>query len=484
MRDLLGVTELSSAGDQPPSALLYADFDGPPNADAWRLYQEVGEKIATEVMEGPNRSRFISCDPASEGCLTETIRSFGRKAFRRPLTDDEVERFEALGQTTPPGTPEEVAHTTLLAFLVSPSFLQITETSTEMEGNAIKLSHHEVAARLSFLLWDSIPDEILDAAADSGELGTKEQILEQAVRMIQVRDKTAPVVALAHRHYFGMDDTATLWWKRTHDPERYPLFSEAAMRAFRAEVDAFFEDVAFENGSFKDLFSSPIAHVNQDTAAIYGLAASDYDAEPTRVELDPTERPGVLTRGGFLSSFSNFDATSPMLRGSFISMRLLGVNPGAPLPGVASRPRPPGEYATQRDYVEALTSSAECRGCHAIIDQSGFVLELYDAIGKWQTVDPRGGAINPAARVMFSQDHVKCIGSPLELMKEIVATPKANYLYAQKWVSFATRRLPNANDECIVELIASKLARQDYEILDLLADLTQTDSFRLRVRGN
>jgi hypothetical protein len=120
VRDLLGVTGVASEGGKKPSEVLLADFDGPMLADAWRLYQQVGAAIAAEVMAGPNRSRFISCDPAAAGCLTQTIQTFGRKAFRRPLTAEEVTRFEKLGMTTPAGTPEEVAETTLYSFLVSP----------------------------------------------------------------------------------------------------------------------------------------------------------------------------------------------------------------------------------------------------------------------------------------------------------------------------------------------------------------------------
>jgi hypothetical protein len=483
VRDLLGVTTLASADDKPPSELLYADYEGDANADALRLYQEVGDMIATEVMTGPNRSMFISCDPASAGCLTQTIRTFGRKAFRRPLTDEEVQRFEELGNTTPPGTPEEIAHTTLLAFLVSPSFLHITELATEREGNAIKLSHHEVAARLSFLLWDSIPDDILDAAADNGELGTQDQILDQARRMVLVREKAAPRVTAAHHSYLEIGSAAAHWWTVSHDTAKYPLFSDAVVRAFKAELDSLIEDVAYTGGAFQDLFLSNVGYVNQETAPIYGLDPGDYGAELTRVELDPTERPGLLTRGAFLSSFAHFDSTAPTLRGAFITVKILNLNPGAAHPDAVQRPPPAGEYTTQRAYAEALTSPAECKGCHVYLDPPGFVLEVYDPIGKWQTVDPRGGAIQPAAEVFFRAQERKCIGSPRELMEELSATPSARRRYAESWVSFATRRLPNANDDCDVNAFEAKLSQDEYSILDLFADLTQRDSFRLRVRA-
>lgn len=122
VRDLLGVTSVGTGTTAGlPSTLLYADFAGPMVPDAWRIYQDVGAQIAKAVMASATlKANFISCDPAASGCLAQTIQTFGRKAFRRPLTTDEVTRFQALGQGTPAGTPAEVAEATLLAFLVSP----------------------------------------------------------------------------------------------------------------------------------------------------------------------------------------------------------------------------------------------------------------------------------------------------------------------------------------------------------------------------
>jgi hypothetical protein len=442
-------------------------------------------------MAGSNRVNFIACDPAAAGCLTETIRAFGRKAFRRPLTDAEVARFATLSQATPPGTPDEVAEATLHAFLVSPSFLQITELATEAEGSAFKLSPYEVAARLSFLIWGSVPDDLLNTAADNAELGTKDQILMQAQRMIAVRDKAAPLIAAYHREYLDMNNEDSHWWKVSHDLTRYPLYSDALVPLMQAELDRFFEDLAFGGGSFKDLFLSGVAYVNSATAPLYGLDPTAYGTDLTRVELDAAQRPGFLTRAGFLSSFSHFDATSPILRGAYVTVNILGVNPGAPDPNFFLTPPPDGTFYTERAYVEALTNQPACVGCHApYINPPGFALENYDAIGRWQTLDPRSGgdpglgAIEPTATVTFSDTNVKTIASPLELMQEISQTPLARRIYAEKVVSSATGRLPNPNDACTVELVDMKLASDGYNILGLLADLTQSDSFRLRVREN
>jgi len=164
---------------------------------------------------------------------------------------------------------------------------------------------------------------------------------------------------------------------------------------------------------------------------------------------------------------------------------MLGVNPGAPLPG-ATMMSVSGDFKTQRAYVEALTKPAPCAGCHAIINPPGFVLERYDAIGKLQSLDPRGGAIDAAvttAQVDLGDGNMQSIASPAALMQAIAHTPKARQLYAQAWVAYAFGRDPNGNDRCLVEQLSARLAQPSYGILALAADLSQADSFLRRVRS-
>jgi hypothetical protein len=252
----------------------------------------------------------------------------------------------------------------------------------------------------------------------------------------------------------------------------------------QAELDAFFEEIAYSQGSFKDLFLSNMAFVNQDTAAIYGLDPSAYGEALTPVQLDATQRPGFLTRAGFLSSFANYDATSPILRGAFITVNVIGVNPGAPDDQALQTELPPGNYMTRRQQIEALTSGPECVTCHqSYVNPPGFALENFNAIGAWQTVDPLGGQIDATSTVTFSGDNVKPITTPLEMMQEIANTPVAKNIYAERLVSYAFGRLPNTNDACIVNDLYTKLSTDGYTVLNLFADLTQADSFRLRTVG-
>jgi len=449
----------------------------------WEAYQNAATNIAAEVLAGDLRANFIACDPATDGCLQQTIVDFGRKAFRRPLTDEEVARFMALGATTPPGTPEEVAETTLMAFLISPSFLQINEMNATTEdttaGTYKTLTSYEVATRLALMLWGTVPDADLDAAADANMLTTKEQILAQAERMIALRDKAGHQIGEVHRHYLALDDDAGHWFKVRPDTALYPAYKPEADIAMKAELDMFFEEVAYTQGTFKDIFLSNVAFVNQDTAPLYGVEATG--TELTKVTLDGTTRPGFLTRLGFLSSHIHANSTSPILRGAFIIKNIIGSDQELiPDPDALKTPPPEGTFVTEREYVTALTDKDACRGCHHIyINPPGFVLEGFDAAGAEQTMDPRGGTIDTTADVLFGSD-VKKITTPLELMNEIVSRDFARRGYAERVVSASTGRLPNANDACLVDQLTTSLTQDGYTILDLFADITQADSFRLR----
>ena len=483
IRDLLGVSTLASAPGKKPSDLLYPDSDAPLTADAWRLYQDTAATIAHEVITSSNKTKFSSCDAAAADCLSDTIKAFGRKAFRRPLTETEVTSFLRLADAPSPGTPDEVAEAMLYTFLASPSFIMLPELGSDREDDAIKLTSYEIATRLSFLLWNSVPDGALDDAADNDELETEAQILAQAQRMLKDTRAGAMFTAFG-RAYLGIS-AGSHWLVGTdHDPTAYPTFSPAAVAPLLAEVDAFVEDVTLAGGSFSDLFLGNVGFVNRDTAALYGLDPAPYGSDLTRVTLDAKQRPGVLTRAAFLSAFSHYDVTAPMLRGAFVSINVLGLDPGREPPASHEPPDPPGEYTTERQVVEALTSSsATCTGCHLYVNPAGFVLERYDAVGSWQDVDRRGGAIDGTADVILSNSETKTISSPVELMSALAASEGAQWHFAEQLVAYASGRTPNAMDACIVDKLAENVAKEGYAVRDLFADYTQADSFRLRTVG-
>jgi len=280
-----------------------------------------------------------------------------------------------------------------------------------------------------------------------------------------------------------MNNSGQHWWKIDHDTTKFPLYTTTAKSTFEQEMDSFWAEVAFTNGGFKDLFLSNIAFVNKDNAPIYGVSGSGTTL--TKTTLDATQRPGFMTRAGFLSSYSHFTDTSPILRGAFITVYMVGVNPGPPVAGATMMQAPPGNYTTNRQKTDALVNtSTVCMGCHtAIINPPGYVLENFDAIGKWQTTDQLGGAIDATAMVNFGGGDIEQINNVQQLMQKISTIPAAQASYAQSWVSYGYGRDPNPNDQCVADSINAKLPTDGYTILNVLADLTQTDSFRLRVRA-
>jgi hypothetical protein len=466
--------------------LIANDSTGSLTDVSWNGYLTAAEKIATQVMaNATSKAKFITCDAAQATCLTDTIKAFGRKAYRRPLTDAEVTsfmRFNSLPQTH---TPADVTEAILEAFLASPTFIMVPELAETPEGSAFKLNQFEVAAKLSLLLWNSIPDAELTAAADGNQLGTADQVAMQAKRMLA--DPKAAGVATTFHHIYADVQTGSHWVNVSeHDTTKFPSFKPGSYNAAMQELDAFFAEMVRAGGTFKDLFLSTTAFVTQDTAGIYGLNASSYGAAPTKTDLDATKRPGFLTRVAFLSTFSHFDATSPILRGAFITGRVLAVPTGVPNPAFLGMKPPPADYKTNREATEALTAPATCAGCHAQkVNPPGFVLERYDAVGGWQDTDPLGGPINSTADVTFDGAKFQTISAPADLMTGIAASPNAQRFYAGMWVNFAAGRPSTQNDACVVDQLATNLSTNPtYSIASMMADFAKSDSFRLRTVGN
>jgi hypothetical protein len=489
--DLLGVTAITSNSNQPPSAMLSPDSNGSMNSIMWTGYQNAASAIAAQVMgNATTKAKFMACDPTTNTttCLTNTITTFGRKAFRRPLTQTEITSFLRFNSITPAGTPAVIAQSILNAFLVSPSFIMRPElnqtTATSPSGSGIALNSDEVAARLSFLIWNSIPDATLSTAADNNQLTTKAQILEQAQRLLQ-SSKASGVVSSFSQYYLGIMPSSHWANNTTHDPSLYPAFTASSYAPAMAEISSFFQNVVLNSGTFKDLFLSNVGFVTSDTAALYGLDKTKYTSTASQVALDATTRPGFLTRVGFLSTFSHYDVSSPILRGAFINGRVFGINPGTPDPSFLKATPPAGTYTTERDAIAAMVANQPCLGCHGTyINPPGYVLEHYNSVGTWQDTDQLGGTVNGTADVYFSSTDTKTITSPSQLMTEIGSLPGAQYTFAQQWVAFAANRTANANDACTVNTLSTSLATSSYTLAAMMADYTQADSFSIRTLGN
>lgn len=481
IRDLLGLTQLDAADGASPSSLLPASNVDVISASDWEAYTSVAQAIAEQVV-GDERllANFLPC-PLTDGdaCLAQAITGFGRRAFRRPLSMEEIGSFESVSSASAGSTPSEAAQALLTAFLVAPAFVQRVESSGERdEDGYYQLSSHEVAARLSYVLWDTMPDAELSAQADADALRSDEQIIAQVARMMQSPNFVDGLNAF-HRSYMEMGRGSR--WERGSSEASFFLYSDAALPGLQAETERFFSDVILSGGVFADFFMSDVAFVNNLTAPLYGLSATDYGDELTRVSLP--DRPGFLTRAGFLRAFSNPDSTAPILRGGFITMDVLGVDVGND-PDLPVQPPTPdlAGLQTNRQRVEALTAFPECAGCHEpFLNPPGYVLEAYDAVGAFRSVEVDTGAtIDTAAEVYIDGMQVPVAG-PAEMMAALAESSDARRRYARDWINSITgRRSDSFTDDCAVEELADKLNESDYTITRMLADLALLPQFRMR----
>jgi hypothetical protein len=479
-RDLLGL-------DVQPSSMLAPDTLGSVDQRAWDGFKTAAASLASQVLSTPAaKAKVLPCTTDNATCIQQFITAFGQKAFRRPLTTAEVARFQALytnrATITPAGTFDQAVQLIIRAFLQSPSFLSRAEVSEAApDGNSYALDSWEMASRLSYTLWGTMPDDMLFTAAQAGQLTTQAQVLQQAQRML-MDPKARAKVAEFHQMY-ALQGDATRWSEAAHDPALFPAFKTSMVPALTDEAKKFFDYITFDlKGTFQDLMTKPVAFVNKDLAPIYGLSAASYGTDLTMANLEPTQRAGVFTHAGFLASYSSYNRTSPILRGAFIEKQVLCRQIGAPPDGAVNTPLP-ATGSTNREMVTAQTSGGSCVGCHApVVNPPGFALEAYDSIGTWQTTEKTGGAaIDSTADVAIGSKTVHVTG-PVDLMTQIANSPEGQNCYAQRLVTFAYERSLTNQDVCTVQMLAGKMNTSGYNILALLTDLTQTQTFRYRAK--
>jgi hypothetical protein len=470
-----------------PSSVLAPDSVGAVDERTWQGYKDAAEAVVAQVMgDAAAKSRVFTCTTQDAACMDQVVTEFGQRAFRRPVNADEKARFMALfndaAAITETGTWDEISAVILKSFLMSPSFLMRAETASQTPDatnpNLYPLTSYEVASRLSYMLWDTMPDQALFAAAAANTLTTPAAILAEAQRMLQ-SEKARSKVAAFHQQYMHMG-AGTRWVDVQRDPERYPNFTADMVPMLTESTARFFDSVVFDSqGTFQDLLLLPKAFVNAKLAPLYGLPAANFGTDMTLTDVD-AGRPGVFTQVGFLAVNSAFARTSPILRGAFIQKEVLCTQFGAPPDNAQSAPVPTSG-ATNRENMDAMTAAPDCRGCHhSYINPTGFALEAFDPVGAWQTEElDTGAAINTNAVVLIGEREVSVTG-PSDLMTAIANSPEAQRCYAKKWVQYAYERSATAQDQCTVDQMASKLTAGGYTVLDLITDLTQSESFRIR----
>ena len=355
------------------------------NSVVAQQYMDAAETIAAAVRTDTS---FLPCTPQAgneKACATQFIREFGKKAYRRPLLDDEVAKYEKVYDDARKAYPFAAGVEWItFAMLQSPHFLNRVEFGGTAAAGATfaRPTGYEMASRLSYLLWQSMPDAELFRAADADELSTDAQILAQARRML--------ADPKAHRVYQFFDE-----WLDTdrlpamaRDEQVFPTFNDTLPDLMAQETKAFVEAVLWNgNGSFKELMTAPYSYLNGALAQHYGVTGVTGTAF-TKVAMQG--RAGLLTQGGPISVHDKATRTSIVIRGLKVRTDYLCQTIGAPpadvvtdLPNIA-----PG--LPQRDRLQQHRENALCASCHDKMDPIGIVLDSFDALGRARTTDEGG----------------------------------------------------------------------------------------------
>jgi hypothetical protein len=484
VRDLLGV-------DDDPSDAFLGDtsvkgFSN--NADQLsvtdrlaRDYRRASEQIASTLLADPPRlATLVGCAPGPE-CARTFIDEFGLRAFRRPLEDAERDAFFGIYEAGPgkydSGTDfEQGIALTVEAFLQSPSFLYRVELSTPAEGSdLVALSSFEIASRLSYMMWNSMPDDELLAAAAAGELDTPEGI-EQHARRLLADGRAADPVADFHAQWLHTDRYPNI----QKDPMVFPNYDATTPASMAAETAEFFRRTILEDGgTYADLMTSRTTHVDAKLASIYGLEGT-FGETLTPVELDPTQRSGFLTMPGFLAANAYLVETSPIHRGTFVQRQVLCVDIPDPPPGIdTTLPPPDGEIVTTRQRVEHHTSAESCVSCHELINAPGFSFEGYDAVGAIRTVD-NGQQVDPAGAFPNPDGGTTEFANAVDMIGQLADMPAAKQCYLKQWFRYASARVETPDDACTLDGLHAAMLESDYDVQEMLVALTQTVSFRYR----
>ena len=479
IRDLLGITSNPSAGFSADERVgpFKANNAAPVGELQVEQYMGAAETIAAEAVG--DMATLLPCDPVADGedaCAQAFVEDVGARAYRRPLTTGELTGLMAVYDA---GKAEDGfangIRVALGAILQSPYFIYRIEFGLESGGDVVALTDHEVATRLSYFLWNTMPDDTLFSAADAGELTTTEGLAAQVDRMLG-DPRTAEAVASFHTQWLGVDEIELL----EKDATDFPNFTPALAAAMKEEAAAFTEHVILGgDGRLETLLSAPMT-ITDDAALLdlYGvqLPAGHQPGDP--VDLPVGERAGLLTQAGLLASAAHADQSSPILRGVLVRQNFFCQILPVPPPDVDNVPPDPEPGSTTRERFRQHTEDPACAGCHVLIDPIGFGLENYDAVGQYRTME--GTLPVDSSGELVSTDVDGPFNGGVELANMMATSNMVRECVASQWFSYAFGRPSAAEDECTTDHINEAFAESDYDIRVLLREIAVSDSFRFR----
>ena len=440
----------------------------------------VGPYSATGSGNTPSQRRVFVCRPEhpdeEDSCAEEILSHLMRRAYRRPVTEVDLRKpLELYREMKASDGFEAGIEMGLAAILVSPEFLfRIEQDPIGLEPRTpYRISDLELASRLSFFLWSSIPDEELLEVATRGQL-SKPAVLEHQVHRMLADPRALNLVTNFASQWLHLRNLEAI----TPDKRIFPDFDDNLRQAFRRETELFVESILREDRSVLDLLRADYTFVNERLAKHYGIPHV-YGSRFRRVTFDEgSVRGGLLRHGSILAVTSFATRTSPVLRGKWILDNLLGVSPPPPpsdVPDLLER-KTVGRELSMRERLAEHRDKAACRSCHRLMDPVGFALENYDAIGRWRTVEA-GVPIDASGELWEGTrfDGVAELEEALLRRPELFVTT-----LVEKLLVFATGRGVEYYDGAAIRNLLRESREQDYRFSSLILGIVNSEPFQMR----
>ena len=459
-----------------------------------------GPYKATGLGDTPSRRRVFSCHPPSRdafrrdppandaggttitsdeiACAKQIISTLARRAYRRSVTDGDVDSLLAFYQQerTKTGNFEAGIEMALRRILADPEFIFRFEPTPAgvAPKTAYRISDTELASRLSFFLWSSIPDEELLKLAIDGKLH-QPAVLEKQARRMLADPKARSLVSNFANQWLYLRDLKSA----NPDVTIFPDFDDNLRQGFQRETELLFESIMREDRSVLDLLDADYTFVNERLAKHYGIP-NVYGPDFRRVPVPSDARRGLLGQGSLLLVTSNANRTSPVIRGKWILENLLGAPPPTPPPDVPNlEEKPTATARSVRERIEQHRSNPTCAGCHKIMDPIGLSLENFDAIGRWRATD-EGVKIDASGQLVDGT----AIGGPADLRKAMLA--RGDVFVAamtEKLMMFGVGRETRYYDMPTVRAVMRDASKNRYRFSDLVLGIVKSPAFQMRTQS-
>jgi hypothetical protein len=463
-----------------PGPGMTQDLSGAAFSDGYRVSNvEIrGPLTKAGVSDTAARRKLFLCHPAAQAqetpCARQILASFAKRAFRRPVTGEDIAnamQFYAEGRKA--GTFDDGIQKGVVAILSSPLFLYRSHTppTGAKPGDTFRIADLDLASRLSFFLWSSLPDERLIDLAAAGRLKDKAVLESEVRRMLKDPRSNYMVRGFVGRwlNVDGLDLVNT-------DVLLFPDFTADLIPAFKEELFAFASSVFAEDRNVNELMTANWTYLNERLALHYGIPGI-RGGDLRRVTLAEDHRRGLLGKGAVLMATSYANRTSPVVRGAWVLEHLMGTPPAAPPPGVIIRiDEEGGELLTVRQRLESHRTTRNCAACHDIIDPVGLALENFNAIGQWRTKDIDAGMrIDANGRLADGT----VVDGPGALRDYIVGRPDLFFgTFAENMLAYALARPLKHDDMPLVRKLINDAGKQDYRLSALVLGIVSSPAFQ------